>query len=44
MTGRDVPRRSVQRATSAYYAMIEGMDRRFGRILNALERAGQVPR
>ena len=41
MTGRDVPRRSVQRATAAYYAMVEGVDRRLGRVLDSIELSGQ---
>jgi len=33
--------RDLQRATAAYYAMVETTDRHFGRVIQALEEAGQ---
>lgn len=39
--GKDVLLRDVQRATAAYYAMIETADRYFGQILDKLDEAGQ---
>jgi choline-sulfatase len=39
--GDDVSEREVRRATAAYYGMIETVDEYFGRVLDALERAGE---
>ena len=39
--GRDVSRREVQRATAAYYGMIEVMDGRFGQLVDAITATGQ---
>lgn len=39
--GQDVSEREIRRATAAYYAMVETADEHFGRILEALEQAGQ---
>ena len=39
--GRDVTQRDLRRATAAYYAMVETADRHFGRVMQALEDAGQ---
>ncbi|MFB6201026.1 MAG: sulfatase-like hydrolase/transferase [Halorhabdus sp.] len=37
----EVTEREVRRATAAYYAMVEHADRQYGRVLDALERAGE---
>lgn len=39
--GQDVLEREIRRAVAAYYAMVETVDDQFGRILDALEQAGQ---
>lgn len=39
--GREVTERAARNAVAAYYAMVESADQRFGRVLDALERAGQ---
>ena len=39
--GQDVTERDIRRAVAAYYAMIEELDDEFGRVLAALEEAGQ---
>ena len=39
--GNDVTEREVRRTTAAYYGMIETADEHFGRVLRALEHAGQ---
>jgi len=38
----DVTEREVRRATAAYYAMIESVDRMYGELLDTLERAGET--
>lgn len=40
-TGRDLPRREVQRARAAYYGKVEAMDGHCGQILDALRFAGE---
>jgi choline-sulfatase len=37
----NVDARTIRRATAAYYAMCESMDRRLGEVLSALEHSGQ---
>ena len=37
----EVSEREIRRATAAYYGMVEGIDEDYGRVLKALERAGQ---
>ncbi len=39
--GKDVSERELRRATAAYYGMIETIDDQYGRVLRALEHAGQ---
>lgn len=39
--GKEVSEHEARSATAAYYAMIETVDERFGRIIAALERVGQ---
>jgi choline-sulfatase len=39
--GIDATERDLRRATAAYYAMVETIDGHFGRVLHALEAAGQ---
>lgn len=39
--GKDVSERELRRATAAYYAMVETIDELYGRVLKALEDAGQ---
>lgn len=39
--GEDVSERELRRATAAYYAMVETIDDHYGRVLQALEAAGQ---
>ena len=39
--GTDVTERDMQRATAAYYGMIETIDEYYGIVLDALEAAGQ---
>lgn len=39
--GEEVSKRDIRRATAAYYGMVESADRLFGRVLDALERAGE---
>jgi choline-sulfatase len=39
--GEDVTERDVERATAAYYGMIDAVDDLFGRVLNALEHHGE---
>lgn len=39
--GVDVTERELQRATAAYYAMVETVDRQFGRVIEALQHVGQ---
>ncbi len=39
----DVTERELRRATAAYYANIEDMDRRCGRVLDALKKANENP-
>jgi choline-sulfatase len=39
--GEDVTEREIRRATAAYYAMVERVDDLFGRVLDALEAAGE---
>ena len=39
--GKDVSEREVRRATAAYYAMIESVDERIGRLMDAIRFAGQ---
>jgi choline-sulfatase len=39
--GEDATVRELTRATAAYYAMIETVDARYGRVLDALEAAGE---
>ena len=41
--GVDASPRELRRATAAYYGMIETVDDHFGRVLTALEHAGQDP-
>ncbi len=41
MVGEDVSVREMQRAVAAYYGMIETIDTQYGRIMSALEQAGQ---
>ncbi len=41
--GVDVTARDMQRATAAYYGMIESIDGYYGQILDALTRVGQDP-
>ena len=41
--GEEVTERDVQRATAAYYGMVETIDAQYGRVLAALRRAGQDP-
>ncbi|WP_282942039.1 sulfatase-like hydrolase/transferase [Paenibacillus sp. RC67] len=40
-TGMDVSEREIRRATAAYYGMIETIDDMYGRVIEALEHAGQ---
>ena len=40
--GEDVTEREVQRATAAYYAQVEYMDRCFGQVLDTLEHIGAL--
>ncbi len=39
--GVDVSAREIRRATAAYYGMVEEIDAEYGRVLDALEQAGQ---
>lgn len=39
--GQEVTERQARNAVAAYYAMVESADERFGRVLDALDRAGQ---
>lgn len=39
--GKDVTKREVQRATAAYYGMVESMDTYFGQVLEMLDFVGQ---
>lgn len=39
--GVDASEREIRRATAAYYAMVETIDEHFGRVLEALQHAGQ---
>ena len=39
--GADVSEREIQRATAAYYGMVEGMDDDYGKVLAALEHVGE---
>lgn len=39
--GEDVEERDIRLATAAYYGMVEAVDERFGRVLDALEAAGE---
>ncbi|MGS2617778.1 sulfatase-like hydrolase/transferase [Micromonospora sp. LZ34] len=41
VAGRDASEREIRRATAAYYAMVESMDARLGRVLDALRQVGQ---
>ncbi len=41
LPGRDISPRELRRATASYYAMVETADRHFGRVIEALEAAGQ---
>jgi choline-sulfatase len=40
-SGEDIPRRTAQRATAAYYALVETMDSNFKKVLDSLEEAGE---
>ncbi len=39
--GVDASERELRRATAAYYGMVETMDQMFGRVMDALQQAGQ---
>lgn len=39
--GEDVTRREIQRATAAYYAMVETVDHHFGQVLSKLRQVGE---
>ena len=39
--GKDVSEREIRRAAAAYYAMVEELDEQFGKIIGALENAGE---
>lgn len=41
VAGTDASEREIRRATAAYYAMVESMDARLGRIVDALHQVGQ---
>ncbi|MBF8192077.1 sulfatase-like hydrolase/transferase [Nonomuraea sp. K274] len=41
VAGTDASEREIRRATAAYYAMVESMDARLGRVIDALHHVGQ---